>query len=266
MPAFSHLSGLTASSPGVFTTTLPERWEQGRAVFGGLVVATLARALESTAADRPLRSLTSELFAPAQPGPAELHVSVLREGNAVTTSSARLVQGGQAVAHAVGVLGRAREGAANVSALALSPPRPPAWTSVEAAPVEPPLGPVFAQHLEFRPLGAFPFSGEPHTRVEGWVRFKDPEPVRDAAWLAGLCDSHWPVMLTRETGPRPMSTIAFTLQPFVEHLAGLTADAFVFYRANLLAVDQGYCVEQRELWNEAGQLLALNQQTFVIIK
>ena len=36
--------------------------------------------------------------------------------------------------------------------------------------------------------------------------------------------------------------------------------------ARLVAATDGYVVEFRELWSETGKLLALNQQTFVIIK
>jgi hypothetical protein len=60
-----------------------------------------------------------------------------------------------------------------------------------------------------------------------------------------------------------MATIAFTFQPFT--FAG-DPTAPLAYRARLVASEGGYCVEFRELWSEDGHLLALNQQTMVIIK
>lgn len=59
--------------------------------------------------------------------------------------------------------------------------------------------------------------------------------------------------------------MAFTFQPFA-HFEGLNPEAPFFIRAKLVAADQGYAVENREVWGEDGRLLALNQQTFVIIK
>ena len=62
-----------------------------------------------------------------------------------------------------------------------------------------------------------------------------------------------------------MATIAFTFQPIVR-FEGLDPDAPLAFRARLVASADGYGVEYRELWGEDGRLLALNQQTLVIIK
>ena len=68
----------------------------------------MVKALEAQAPGRVLRSLTSELCGPLQPGEASVLVDTLREGNAVTTCTVRLEQGGQVQAHGVGVLGKTR--------------------------------------------------------------------------------------------------------------------------------------------------------------
>jgi hypothetical protein len=127
------------------------------------------------------------------------------------------------------------------------------------------MGPVFAQHVEFRPTGAFPFSGAAEPVTEGWVRFKQQGTTRDAALLAGIADTYWPALFLLEEAPRPMATIAFTFQPFAD-FTGLDPEAPFFIRARLVAADKGYTVEFREVWGADGRLLALNQQTFVIIK
>src|SRR5260221_6178213 len=241
---------------------VPDTWQQGRGAFGGYVTAAMARALEHAAPERPLRSLTAELCGPLQPGEARLEIETLRAGNAVTTSTIRVVQAGEVQAHGVGVLGRARvedrDGVANDAPVM----RP--WREVEVAPIAPPLGPAFATHFEFRVTGALPFSGDARATVEGWVRPLRPGTRRDAAFLAACIDAYWPAVFSRETAPRPMATIAFTFQPFVRALDA-ACDAPLYYRAQFVAADGGYCVEFRELWTESGRLAALNQQTFVII-
>lgn len=249
----------------VSTFDFPTGWEMGRGIFGGLIVGAMVRALDGVAEGRPLRSLTAEIVAPVQPGPATVVVEVLREGNAVTTATARLVQGKDVLAHAVGVLGRKRELQLTTPVMGgLVAPTVGRWQDVEVAPVQAPFAPVFTQHLEFRPTSDLPFSGSSSKEVTGWVRFKEPGARRDAAMLAGLCDAHWPVAQLSQTELRPMSTIAFTFQPF--RLDGVDLDSPFFYRAKLQGVDEGYCVENRELWSADGKLLGLNQQTFVIIK
>jgi len=261
--AFDRLSSVQATSPGHFVANLPDTWQQGRGLFGGLVVSVLIRALEEAAPGRPLRSLTSEICGSVQPGEATLIVETLREGSGVTTAAARLVQNGEVQAHAVGVLGKARVADRDLTVVPAPKLRP--WRDVDVLPIGPPMGPVFVQHFEMRPTGPLPFSGGELAEVSGWTRPKHPGEKRDAAYLAACVDAYWPAIFSLEKGPRPMATIAFTFQPFVR-FEGLDADAPVFYRAKLLASDAGYAVEQRELWGEDGRLLALNQQTFVLIK
>jgi Thioesterase-like superfamily len=258
---FDELCSVERVGPTHFTVTFPDQWQQGRGAYGGLVTAVLVRALEALAPDRPLRSLTSELCGPTMPGEATLTGEVLRQGSAVTTVTLRLTQNGEVQAHAVGVLGKAR---ANVSdRRALTPPTMTPWRDVEVIPVEPPMGPVFAQHFEFRST-TLPFSGGP-PRVEGWVRPRRPGVARDAAFLAGCIDSFWPVEFMVLEAPRPMATIAFTFQP-LGHLVGLDPEAPLYFRSNACAATEGYAVEFRELWGHDGRLLALNQQTMVTIK
>lgn len=263
----SSLDTLLTARPlgdGAFVTTLPEGWQQGRPLYGGLVTGLLTRAMETFVPGRPLRSLTAELFAPALPGEARLQVTVLREGNAVTTVTAVLSQGGAAVAHGVGVLGKQR--VADRELTQLTPPTPTPWRELEPLPSEGAFFPQFAQHFEYRLTGPAPFTRGTEGLVEAWIRPRAASSLRDAAFFACGVDAAWPTLFSREDTPRPMATIAFTFQPFLANLEGVDPEAPWFHRARLAAATDGYVVEFRELWSDTGKLLALNQQTFVIIK
>lgn len=259
----AHLLTPALVAPGRFAAVIPDGWQQGRGAYGGLVTALLSRALEGATPGRPLRSLTSELCGPVQPGEVTLEVDALRVGNAVTTSVVRLAQGGEVLAHGVGVLGLPRP--ATERLVNLAAPERPEWRGLEVFPVQPPHGPVFARHFEYRPARYLPFSGNTEPRAEGWIRPPPVDATRDAAWLAFCIDAWWPALYAVTELPRPMATIAFTFQPFA-HLEGLDPAEPLFHRAQLAASVDGYCVELRELWGHDGRLLALNQQTFVIIK
>ena len=50
------------------------------------------------------------------------------------------------------------------------------------------------------------------------------------------------------------------------HAQSLPSAAPLYYRARALTVGAGFEFESREIWTEAGQLVALNSQTFAIIK
>lgn len=260
MTAFDVLTTPVPAGDGRFTIDLPDGWQQGRGAFGGLVLATLTRAAEAVVADpeRPLRSLTAEIVGPVQPGATELRVEVLRAGTGVTTVAARLVQAGEVQAHVVGAFGKARPTFS--AAPALPPPDlSRGWRDIAPIPVGPPMAPVFTQHVDFR------FVSQDDT-AEGWVRLRAPGRARDAAYTVALCDCWWPALIDpRFDAPRPVATLAFALER-VAPLDGLDPEAPLRYRARVLAGADGYAVEQRELWGEDGRLVALNQQTVVIMK
>jgi hypothetical protein len=262
MPAFETISTPRPDGPGRFITDFPDGWQQGRGAFGGLVLATMARAAEAFAAspDRPIRTLTAELCAPVLPGAAELRVESLRAGSGTHTIAVRLAQGGELAAHAVVVLGRGRQ-----VELGWSPPKPerPSWRDV---PVVPPhdLGPPFARHLEYRPLSGTRFGGG-EARAAGWVRPRDRAELRDPAFLIAMADAWWPAIFGLLELPRPMATITFTVD-VVGDCAGLDPDAPYFHQSHTLALADGWAPELRTLWGEDGRLLAVNHQTFVVIR
>jgi len=250
---------------GGFAIEIPDGWQQGRGAFGGLVLAILTRAGAAALGDpgRPLRALGGELIGPVKVGRATITVEVLRAGTGVTTLDARLAQDGEVQAHATLAFGKPRPTFAATTLL--EPPMMPPWRAVATAPIGPPVAPVFAQHVEYRLVGAPPFSGAPLTTpVEGWVRLREPGRARDDAFAVAMIDTYWPTMLAAGRVPRAAATLTFAYER-VSDLDGLDPDAPFYYRARLLAGGDGYAIEARELWGEDGRLVALNQQTFVIM-
>jgi len=253
-----------------FQLDVPDGWQQGRGAFGGLVLGSLVRAIEMfDADDRPdpprlLRSLTAEICGPVQTGINAIRVERLRTGTGVSTLAARLERDGEVLAHMVGVLGKQRAG--DTDFCALPAPVMPPWREVPVdLPVRGPFAPSFAQHFEYRPLGAPPFSGAPEAVAAGWVRPRDPGPARDAACVTALADAWWPALFSRLTAPRPVATVTFTLE-LLDGLLGLDPEAPLFHSASAVASRGGYMVEMRELRGEDGRIVALNQQTLAIIK
>jgi acyl-CoA thioesterase len=260
----THVTPQAATSTGTaFTITVPDGWQQGHGAFGGLVLAFLIRSIERVVPDRPLRSLTAEIPAPVLVGEAVVSVDVMRAGRSVTVASARLMQDSELRAHAVAVLGAARPVDRSLDHVDLAPPAAPSWTKVP--PLAPnPLLPTFAQHFEFRPVLGAPFSGgESHTL--GWIRARDPGAVRDAALVVAHVDAWYPAEFPRLTKPRPMVTSAFTMQ-IIGGAAAWVTEAPLLHTSRSLAAHEGYVTEARQLWTADGQLVALNQQTMVMVK
>lgn len=251
--------------PGHYSWEVPDGWQQGRGAFGGLVLAALVRTLEHALADpaRPMRTLTATLCGPVDVGPARVEVELLRGGSGLTALAARLVQRGEVRTHTVGLFGgdRVRDGAwCDVKA----PPMPD-WRALPAAAIVPPLAPVFAPAFEFRPTVGLPYASGAEAVTEGWIRARHPGPARDAAFLAAHADAWWPAMLTTLSAPRPAATVSYSLE-IVGDFEGLDADVPLYHTGRSPIAAGGYAVEFRELWGADGRLLALNQQTFAIIR
>lgn len=253
-----------------FALDLPEGWAQGRGVYGGLVVGALIQAIEQHTADpaRKVRSVTAQLPGPATPGTSSIDVALLRRGSAVSTVRAQLAQGGEVKAHAVAVLAADRK-AGGPAWQDLVVPESPPWRSVPVLPISAaPAGgrfapPEFTQHFEFRVVEGIPMTGAA-ARTIGWIRPHQAVARRDAAYAAALADVWWPAAMVRMTRPRPIATIVFTLD-LVAGFDGLDPDAPLLYRGTAPVAADGYFLETRELWGEDGRLIAVNQQTFVVI-
>lgn len=244
---------------------VPDRWQQGRGAFGGLVLATLVRAMERTLADpsRPLRALSATIAAPVLAQRSTIETRTLRAGSGLSALTATLSQEGSACAHAIGTFAKDRA----VEFMGWNSIDPPALGDYRAhavVPVGPPLGPVFAEHFEFRPVEGIPMTGGAPS-ASGWVRARGAGPARDAAYLTALVDTWWPCALVVSSGPRPMATVAFTLE-IVGDFDGLDPGAPFFYRARCPVCVGGYALETRELFGHDGRLLAVNHQTFAVLK
>lgn len=243
-----------------FRAEVPEGWQQGRGAFGGLSIGIAVRALEEAEPERAMRAVTAELPGPLMPGAAEIAVTSLRRGSGMSTLEATIVQEGETKARVSGVFGRARVADVDLEHTV----DPGDWRAVEPLPPQQ-LGPAFARYFEYRLTGPLPFAGGDEPVVEGWTRPRAPLPRYGAAEVVAMADAYWPAIFSTTTAPRPMATVTYTLQ-ILHPPEALDPEAPLFYRARMLAGRDGYVSELRELYTPEGRLVALNPQTFVVIK
>lgn len=262
---FATASALVAAGDRSFTWNVPDGWQQGKGAFGGVVLGTLLRAMQTCEADgtRLVRSLSGELPAAVRPGPAEIAVEVLRRGGGTTFLDARARQQGETVARASALLASARPGGAARGALT-PPVLPP---PDDLAPAPPPavgsMAPPFTRHYEYRAAPPYPYTGSAVAAATGWLRMRAPLAALDAPAVIGLLDAWWPAALACETRVRPMATVTFAAELLADPSTLDPAAPFA-YRARLDGVDGAFSVEVRELW-QADRLVGLNQQVFAFL-
>lgn len=246
-------------APGRFEGRLDSSWNQGRGAFGGLVTAVFIRAIERTIQDpdRPIRSLTSHLAAPALAGPAVIEVSVERAGKNVSQVSAKLVQNGEIVASTLATLAARRD-------VDWAWTESPTWTAPEPDDVqelpELPGAPVFTQHYRYRfCVGAAPFSGSDRPELGGWVRFAEAVPL-DAAAIGAIIDAWPPAVAPLATTPKVASTVDLSIH-FLEPLPlAEERGQLLLYRGYSPWARDGYAEEYGELRAADGRIVARTRQ------
>jgi acyl-CoA thioesterase len=240
-----------------------EDWTQGRAAFGGLVVASALRAmLPHVPAERHLRSLFVSFVAPVGVGEAKIRVELLRSGRALTTLEARVSQGETTCTVLLGSFGEAHE-----RELAIEPPKMPSVPAAETLPDVPfmeGLFPNFAQHLAYRMTSEIaPYSGAERAFVQGWCRLRDAERVGYPE-IAALIDAWWPPIVSIAEAPLAASSMTWLINFFAEiSPEGLSPAAWWMYEGRSDASKGGYADTDSLFWDAQGRLIARSRQLVV---
>ena len=259
--SFNQLLALEGEN-GTFSAQISEWWSQGRAAFGGLVAAQLARALERVVpAGRPLRSALIDFLAPANPGTVTIQASVLRTGKSLVHAEARMLQGGGPVALFIGTYGAARNTTLHLVGPKADDREPP--ETLHRLPYVDGAFPRFTQFFDYRLSGGTRFHGSSEGKLAGYVRHAEAGPV-DAAGLLALIDAWPPAVLPLLSKPAPTSSVTWMVD-FVGQLPaqGSSSHAFYRYEAEALAAQHGYGSCEARLWGPDGALLAASRQLVV---
>lgn len=269
MSAFEAATASTDDGSGVRGWQVPDGWQQGRGAWGGLVVGAMVRAAMDVESDplRAVRTVTAHLFGPTLPGAARIDVRPSRIGSSMSTWSIEVVDAsGEATANAVIITGRERApdlaDAYGTWGLVQCPTLPD-WQSLPVAPVRPPIGPVFSEHVEYRVVEGMPFT-QGAARTAGWVRFVD-----QGAWTAdqllGIVDAWWPCAMPALPSPHPMATVSFSAHLLLDP-ASITPGESLVAEAQISAAHEGFTSETRRLWTADGRLAVENHQSIVVIR
>ena len=258
-PSFRSATTWKAVGPGAYRGRVGEEWSQGRAVFGGIVGAGMARAMsDALPEDKTLRSFALTFAGPVEPGELNCTTELVREGKSASFVSATLVQGGTARATATGTFARARKSSVPIE----GPPRPdaPAPSSVASMPYIAGVTPRFTQRVETKYVrGGFPFTGSDSPVLGGWCRFRDDDHPGDTVGVIGLLDA-WPApAITMLRVPAPSSSITWNVD-----LAAVSAhhrlDEWWYWEGHTTFVGDGYSSFDASLWAPDGTFVARSRQ------
>ncbi|MFM2421404.1 MAG: hypothetical protein RL385_6127 [Pseudomonadota bacterium] len=242
---------------GHYTARITTDWAQGRAAFGGLMAALLARALEREVDPaRTPRSMLISFIAPVSAGPIEIETREIRSGRALTHLTARLLQGGQECATMLAAFGL--QGSSRIHVAGAAPAVPAPADELMAVPYIEGVHPRFLKHFElrWRPRD-IPFSGQATGGVAGYVRHAEDVPL-DTASLLALIDAWPPAVLPMLSRPAPASTVTWMVDPTAA-LDGLPGQS-LRYEATIVSAHGGYASVESRIWSPSGVLLAASRQ------
>ncbi|MCC6226169.1 MAG: thioesterase family protein [Microthrixaceae bacterium] len=273
MSRFLTDTSVTRIDEGRYRAKVDRGWWIVVGPNGGYVAALMARAItaeirhsEPDDQAKRLRSLTVHYLRPPAVGDVAIDVVVERRGRRVSAVTARMSQDDALLVVAVAAVGAPRE------AYAFSEIDPPSAPSPEELPwVEPPdedaaVVPINARYQILPCVGSAsaqqpPADGPLPAVSGGWLRFGEPTPIDEVA-LTAITDAWFPPVFHRANEPLAVPTVDLTI-----HIHQLPADPmdWVLVRFASPMAHDGYMVEDGEIWDRAGNLLAVCRQLAIIL-
>lgn len=269
MSRFTDDTALTPLGDGTFEVRIDPGWWIVAGPNGGFIAALLVRAAEAAVAEpgKRLHSISVHYLRPPAEGPAVIDTVVERRGRSVATVTARLMQDGVLQALAVAAVAAPREALEFSETQAPDAPTPESFGELRR-PGPPPI-PIVERYDMIPFLGSArpdfdPASLPPPSPAVsgGWIRFAEPTTI-DAAALAAITDAWFPPVFHRLPGEQmAVPTVDLTV-----HVRRLPADPndWVLARFASPVAAGGYLVEDGELWDRHGNLLATSRQLAVIV-
>jgi acyl-CoA thioesterase len=253
-------TAVEAVGENLFVANITDRWSIGGRPNGGYLMGTILRALSQRLTQpHPLTS-TGHFLSPAEPGPAEIRVNVIKEGRSLSTAQAALSQNGRdrvvtlatfSVLADEGVTRVADNAPVHGDDLVSSIGRPVPFPIVERFVFEMP-----PEHS--RAAAGQPDDTEGPAEFVGRIRFADDMPASPVAFPL-LVDAFPPAVFRLGLfGWTP--TLELTV-----HTRGLPVPGALTLRVRSRYLINGLVEEDGELWDQTGALVAQSRQLARII-
>ncbi|WP_146229096.1 acyl-CoA thioesterase II [Streptomyces sp. NWU339] len=259
--AISLLAQVQASrvSPGRWAARIPRDWWAWAGPHGGLLAAvglnaTLDVVSEQASALVP-RAVSVRFHGRCGDGPLDVRAKAERVSASSTIVATEVRQDGEVVVSSVTTLTAPRPGLSlqNTQGPVAAPPE-----DCEVFQLPADLVP-FGRQVEIRPAGgALPLTGSDLAEMRAWLRLRTALPV-DPTVAVVLADALAPGIFPRLIAPAAVPTVELTVH-FHGNLRSAPVDDWVLAVQRNVSCDDGWCVDETELWSRGGKLLAQARQ------
>jgi hypothetical protein len=258
--AFEEDTAVESRGNDVFIANLTDRWSIGGRPNGGYLMGTILRALAHRLTHPDPLTSTGHFLSPAEPGPAEIKVAVIKEGRSLSTAQAVLTQNGRDRVVILATFGElADEGVTRTAESA--PVHGDDLISSVGRPVPFPIVERFV--IEMPPAQSRAAAGQPDdtegpAEFVGRIRFADGMPASPLA-IPLLVDAFPPTVYR-------LGLIGWT--PTLEltaHTRGRPVPGPLTLRVRSRYLINGLLEEDGELWDQTGALVGESRQLAKII-
>ncbi|WP_260958715.1 thioesterase family protein [Pseudomonas citri] len=238
----------------------PPNWQQGRTIFGGLSAALSLQAVlcRQPVGFPPFKSAQVSFIGPVNQDQT-FDVSVLRQGRSVTSVSVDCLSGNDLALRTTLLFAKPR--ASKITHDAWGRPLVDGPSRYATLQLDSRVAPACAYNFEMRPAGgSLPVSGADNPELLMWVRHLDAQGVDPAVALIALADSLPPAAMTCFTEPAALSSASWTIdlpQPAV------SGEWFLISSFSQQA-QEGYSLQDMEIWDEDGRRVLWGRQTVAI--
>ncbi|MFD4440157.1 acyl-CoA thioesterase [Nocardia sp. NPDC058519] len=249
---------LTTGESGQWNAVVDDSWRGWTGPHGGALAGLLIEvAQRASSRDFPVRAADVRFLGRPATGAFTLRATEHTVGRSTTILDVMAEQDGAPVAAATVTLGA--PGATAIPAHSARPaPHVAAPQDCALFQLPPEIVPVGA-HFVIRPAaGPLPLSGADEAMMCAWIALDPALPV-DAPSLAVLADALPPGLFPLLTAPVAVPTVTLSLQLHAD-LVDL-GDAPVLVRAANVSSGGGWSVDDTDIWDGAGVLLATARQT-----
>jgi len=256
---FDRATAVRDAGDGVFDVDALDGWDIGGNANGGYVLALAANALRAASGRAHPLTVTAHYLTPVKPGPIEVRTSVLKVGRRLTTVTGSAWRGDQQLVQLLGGFGDLDEGTSGSHHLDGEPPSlPPPSECVARGDISGhvPVPLMKRLNVSLHPDDAGLQVERPSGvgLVRGWFEFADGRPVDTLALLLAA-DAFPPAVFNLGLPRGWVPTVELTV-----HVRGVPAPGPLRCQFRTRFVTGGALEEDSEVWDSAGQLVAISRQ------
>ena len=255
MHLFDHSISLSQQASTTFEGLVSGDWSINGSANGGYLMAMLANALMQQGENKPLSIFTANFISRCLPGKADVILESIGASKNFARWQIGLSQNGQEKVRAFGTFANnGKEGEEKI--YETSAPLMPLPEECIAVPEIPNYTLYSRMDVRLTPDCAGWMQGDLSDRSEirGWIRFKDERPLDTLAILL-MADAFPPAVLASQGMVAWVPTIEFSVNmrniPKTQWLKCVFRSRFV---------SGGIAEEDGEIWDEAGELVAISRQ------